>query len=145
MHDLAGVVTRFGSAVTRFTAGDGDPLGEGADASVAGWISLKLTGDFDLSTVLELQRRLETVRARSSAMELDLSEIEFIDSSGMALLIRASRAAKTRVAARYRPRGRSTSPTCGTADRAGAAHLRRERHHSLTAGAVHSLTSGGGC
>ena len=55
-HDLAGVVTRVGSAVTRFTGGDGDPLGEGADASVAGWISLKLTGDFDLSTVLELQR-----------------------------------------------------------------------------------------
>jgi anti-anti-sigma factor len=44
--------------------------------------------------VLELQRRVETVRARSSAIELDLSEIEFIDSSGMALLIRASQAAK---------------------------------------------------
>jgi anti-sigma B factor antagonist len=60
-----------------------------------GWTSLKLTGDLDLATVPELQRRFESVRARGSAIQLDLSEIEFIDSSGMAFLIRASQAAKT--------------------------------------------------
>jgi len=59
------------------------------------WISLKLTGELDLSTVPELQRHLETIRRGSAAIELDLSEIEFIDSSGMAFLIRASQAAKT--------------------------------------------------
>jgi anti-anti-sigma factor len=56
-----------------------------------GWTALKLTGELDLSTVPALQRRFETVRARSSAIQPDLSEIEFIDSSGMAFLIRASR------------------------------------------------------
>lgn len=59
------------------------------------WISLKLTGELDLSTVPELQHHLDTIRRQSSAIELDLSEIEFIDSSGMAFLIRASQAAKT--------------------------------------------------
>lgn len=59
-----------------------------------GWTRLKLTGELDLGTVPQLQSHFAAVRERASAIQLDLSELGFIDSSGMAFLIRASQAAR---------------------------------------------------
>lgn len=45
-------------------------------------------GELDMNTVPELERSLEQAVADSRAILLDLSECEFIDSTGIALIVR---------------------------------------------------------
>jgi anti-sigma B factor antagonist len=57
-------------------------------------IVLTLTGELDLASAPELDRRLrELERANPGRLLIDLSGLEFMDSSGIALLIRAQRSA----------------------------------------------------
>jgi anti-anti-sigma factor len=47
-----------------------------------------LTGELDLATASVLEDRLAWLRARKSPVRLDLSHLDFIDSTGLHLLIR---------------------------------------------------------
>lgn len=53
------------------------------------WVRLRLSGELDLGSTPVLKRRLEELRAQRQAVRLDLSRLEFIDSSGIHLLISA--------------------------------------------------------
>jgi len=52
-------------------------------------LRLTLTGELDLGTTAVLEDRLARLRAKKQAVSLDLSSLEFIDSTGLHLLIRA--------------------------------------------------------
>ena len=52
------------------------------------YLRLSLTGELDLGTVPRLEDRLATLRALKSPVSLDLSRLEFIDSTGLHLLVR---------------------------------------------------------
>lgn len=54
-----------------------------------GWLRLTVTGELDLGTTPILEDRLTSLRAKKAAVQLDLSQLEFIDSTGLHLLIRA--------------------------------------------------------
>lgn len=54
----------------------------------AGCVRLSLHGDLDLVSAPTLEDRLAPLRARRSPVRLDLSNLEFIDSTGIHLLIR---------------------------------------------------------
>lgn len=56
---------------------------------------LRLLGELDLATVPLLQERLRAASERKEAPLLDLSELEFIDSSGIRLLITADADARS--------------------------------------------------
>jgi anti-sigma B factor antagonist len=49
---------------------------------------LTLTGELDLAAVPVLEARLEELGAERQPVQLDLSELEFIDSTGLHLLVR---------------------------------------------------------
>lgn len=51
-------------------------------------LRLSLTGDLDVLTAPELDQRLTALRAAKTPVLLDLSGVEFIDSTGLHLLIR---------------------------------------------------------
>jgi anti-anti-sigma factor len=52
--------------------------------------ALTVRGELDMNTAPELERKLEEALADSDArIMLDLSECEFIDSTGIALIVRA--------------------------------------------------------
>lgn len=51
------------------------------------WVRLRLTGELDLGSVPELEHRLAQLRAENQAVCLDLSGLEFMDSSGIHLLM----------------------------------------------------------
>lgn len=52
--------------------------------------ALKVSGELDMNTAPELERGLEEALADpDAAILLDLSECEFIDSTGIALIVRA--------------------------------------------------------
>lgn len=55
----------------------------------AGVLRLKLLGELDLATVPILHQRLASASERKESVILDLSELEFIDSSGLRVLITA--------------------------------------------------------
>lgn len=55
----------------------------------AGAVRLLLTGELDLASAPELQGRLDELRAEPTNVRLDLSKLEFIDSTGVHLLIGA--------------------------------------------------------
>ncbi|MGH2866142.1 MAG: STAS domain-containing protein [Solirubrobacteraceae bacterium] len=58
-------------------------------------VVLKLRGELDLSTVPELERLLaECEREGPSDVVLDLEQVEFMDSTGLAVIIRAGQAAQ---------------------------------------------------
>lgn len=52
-------------------------------------IRLTLIGDLDLAAAPLLEQRLEELRAQHRAVRLDLSRLEFMDSSGVHVLIRS--------------------------------------------------------
>lgn len=54
-----------------------------------GAVSLVLSGELDLASTPVLQRRLDELQAEHSDVRLDLSKLEFIDSTGVHLLISA--------------------------------------------------------
>src|SRR5947208_7682238 len=53
-----------------------------------GSLRLSLTGELDLASAPKLADRLARLRVRKSPVRLDLSKLEFIDSTGIHLLIR---------------------------------------------------------
>jgi anti-anti-sigma factor len=57
------------------------------DSSSAGYVQLSLTGELDLASASILEDRLTRLRAKRSPVQLDLSQLEFIDSSGIRLLV----------------------------------------------------------
>jgi anti-anti-sigma factor len=64
-------------------------------ALVLAWISVaamtailvRAAGEIDMSTVGVLRRELDTARAEDATALLDLSEVTFIDSTGLQLLL----------------------------------------------------------
>ena len=50
---------------------------------------LRLIGELDLASAPRLEDRLRQLRAAHAAVRLDLSELRFIDSTGLHVLIRA--------------------------------------------------------
>ncbi len=63
----------------------------------AGVVVLRLQGELDMATVVDLRRAVaEELERKPSALALDLGELSFIDSSGIGSLVGASRFAKER-------------------------------------------------
>ena len=52
-----------------------------------GRLRLSLTGELDLATTKVLDDRLTRLRATRSPVSLDLSQLDFVDSTGLRLLI----------------------------------------------------------
>jgi anti-sigma B factor antagonist len=50
---------------------------------------LRLTGELDLASAPTLEYRLEALRNQGRSVRLDLSRLEFIDSTGIHVLVRA--------------------------------------------------------
>ncbi|MFZ0089010.1 MAG: STAS domain-containing protein [Solirubrobacteraceae bacterium] len=58
-------------------------------------VALQLRGELDLSSAPELKRRLADIAGASPGrLLIDLSELEFMDSSGLALIIQAEHTAR---------------------------------------------------
>jgi anti-anti-sigma factor len=55
---------------------------------VDGFKRLSLTGELDMMSTPVLDNRLASLRASRSPVQLDLSKLEFIDSTGLHLLVR---------------------------------------------------------
>ena len=53
-----------------------------------GSLRLSLTGELNLASAPKLEDRLARLRLRKSPVRLDLSKLEFIDSTGIHLLIK---------------------------------------------------------
>ena len=58
-------------------------------------LRLSLEGELDPVSTLALEDRLTRLRAKRCAVQLDLSKLQFIDSTGLRLLIRAFADART--------------------------------------------------
>lgn len=58
------------------------------ESRMNGRLRLSLSGELDLATSPVLEDRLAPLRARKSPVGLDLSNLDFIDSTGLHLLIR---------------------------------------------------------
>jgi anti-sigma B factor antagonist len=56
----------------------------------AGRSRLRLRGELDIATVDELAERLQELRGRHAAVLLDLNELDFIDASGLHLMLTAA-------------------------------------------------------
>ena len=59
------------------------------ESQEADCLRLRLTGEFDIASVPVLEDRLSRSRTSGVAVRLDLSELDFIDSSGLHALIQA--------------------------------------------------------
>jgi anti-anti-sigma factor len=71
------------------------PYFEVEEAEAAGQIRLSLRGELDRASTRVLEDRLTSLRAKKRSVRLDLSKLEFIDSTGLHLLIRAMADART--------------------------------------------------
>ena len=58
------------------------------ESQIDGCLRLTLTGELDLLATPLLEDRLSRLRAFKSPVRLDLSQLEFIDSTGLHLLVR---------------------------------------------------------
>jgi anti-sigma B factor antagonist len=56
-------------------------------------VVVALAGELDLSSVGDVQRRLDGLRAQGQPVVLDLDRLSFLDSTGIRLLLRAHEAA----------------------------------------------------
>jgi anti-anti-sigma factor len=65
------------------------PYFEVKEADQDGQVRLSLQGELDRAAARVLEDRLTRLRAKKRSVRLDLSELEFIDSTGLHLLIRA--------------------------------------------------------
>jgi anti-anti-sigma factor len=54
-----------------------------------GWLRLTLSGELDLAAAPVLEARLSDLRAEHVAVRLDLSTLQFIDSTGLQILLRS--------------------------------------------------------
>lgn len=62
--------------------------------SSGGAVVLRLQGELDMATAVELRRAVtEGLDSKPSAMTLDLTEFDFVDSSGIGVLVGANRRA----------------------------------------------------
>jgi anti-anti-sigma factor len=59
------------------------------ECQVDGHTRLALNGELDLATAPALRDRLDQSRAHGRDVRLDLSKLEFVDSSGMNVLVQA--------------------------------------------------------
>ena len=79
---------------------------ENASASLStdgGVIVLRLSGELDLATVADIQRSVDAIAAQAPEhLVIDLTEVTFMDSSGIALLLEI---------AQSRPRTELRNPT----------------------------------
>ena len=64
------------------------------ETSQDGWLCLSLFGELDRAGATTLEHRLASLRAPRSPVRLDLSGLEFIDSSGIRLIIQTIGEAK---------------------------------------------------
>src|ERR1019366_1707721 len=64
----------------------------------AGTVRVAVAGELDMATVPELDLTLRHAQADARVVALDLRELEFIDSSGVHLLLAAGRRAREAVA-----------------------------------------------
>jgi len=55
--------------------------------------TLRVLGELDIATAPDLDRRLRTLLEQHRQIRLDLSELSFLDSTGIAVLVTAARAA----------------------------------------------------
>jgi anti-sigma B factor antagonist len=90
-----------------------------------GGCNLRLVGDVDLSTASELERRFTSLIAAGTRLILvDLSDVKFIDSSGLRVLARASRAMEARDGALFIQGARGATlrvlEVCGLLDGIGS-------------------------
>jgi len=58
------------------------------ESQVDGCVRLSLTGELDMLSAPVLEDRLSRFRAFKSPVRLDLSRLEFIDSTGLHMLVR---------------------------------------------------------
>jgi anti-anti-sigma factor len=58
------------------------------ESTVDGCVRLSVTGELDLLSAPVLEDRLSRFRAFKSPVRLDLSKLEFIDSTGLHMLVR---------------------------------------------------------
>ena len=65
------------------------PTFEIIESRVDRWLRLTLVGELDLGSAPMLEDRIARLRAKNSPARLDLSKLEFIDSTGLHLLIRS--------------------------------------------------------
>lgn len=61
----------------------------------AGWLRLMLLGELDLSVGPELEARLEELRAEGRSVLMDLSKLDFMDSTGLTIVIEAIEACRS--------------------------------------------------
>ena len=59
-----------------------------------GTVRLSLLGELDLASAPALENRLNLLRAQKRPVRLDLSKLEFIDSTGIELLLRTLQASR---------------------------------------------------
>jgi anti-sigma B factor antagonist len=64
------------------------------EMSIDGWVRMLVRGELDMGTAPILSPRLAQLRAERQLVRLDLSELEFIDSTGIHLLIAAFNSAR---------------------------------------------------
>jgi anti-anti-sigma factor len=57
------------------------------ESRVDGWLRLSLTGELDRGVAPRLESRLASLRVSRAPVRLDLSHLDFIDSSGIHLLV----------------------------------------------------------
>lgn len=57
------------------------------ESQIDGWLRLSLTGELDRAAAPSLEHRLTRLRVSRSPVRLDLSNLDFIDSSGIHLLV----------------------------------------------------------
>jgi anti-anti-sigma factor len=72
------------------------PIFEIHESQMSGFLRLSLTGELDLVAAPVLEDRLTRLRARKSPVRLDLSKLEFIDSTGIRLLLQSVGDARTK-------------------------------------------------
>jgi anti-anti-sigma factor len=58
-----------------------------SESRIDGWLRLSLTGELDRAAAPTLENRLAPLRVRRARVRLDLSGLDFIDSSGIHLLV----------------------------------------------------------
>jgi anti-anti-sigma factor len=64
------------------------PIFEIRESHTGDWTRLSLTGELDLRSAPMLEDRLARLRVLKSPVTLDLSKLDFIDSTGIHLLVR---------------------------------------------------------
>jgi anti-anti-sigma factor len=60
----------------------------------SGWLRVTLLGELDMSAGPELEERLHELQADCQAVLMDLSQLGFMDSTGLTIMIQAIQAAR---------------------------------------------------